>query len=54
MFFNVPLLHINRTYQMFAHISCVLPYPLMTMFSYSEEVEDTEHYSAGIGFDSDA
>ena len=40
-FLNVPLLHINRTYQMFAHHSFVLPYPLMIMCSYSEQVEDT-------------
>ena len=39
-FLNVPLLDINRTYQMFAHHSFVLLYPLMTMYSYSEQVED--------------
>ena len=50
-FLNVPLLDINRTYQMFAHHSCVLPFPLMTMFSYSEQVEDIEQYSASIGDD---
>ena len=38
-FLNVPLLDINRTYQMFAHHSYVLLYPLMTMYSYSEQVE---------------
>ena len=31
---------INLTYQMFAHHSFVLLYPLMTMYSYSEQVED--------------
>ena len=39
-FLNVPLLDINRTYQMFEHNSFVLLYPLMTMYSYSEQVED--------------
>ena len=50
-FLNVPLLDINRTYQMFAHHSFVLPYPLMTICSYSEEVE---HYSASVAYDLDA
>ena len=50
-FLNVPLLDINRNYQMFAQHSFVLPIPLMTKCSYSEEVEDTEHYSASIGYD---
>ena len=45
-FLNVPLLDINRTYQMFAQ-------PI-TKCSYSEEVGDTEHYSASIGYVSDA
>ena len=39
-FLNVPLLDINRKYQMFAHHSFVLLYPFMTMYSYSEQVED--------------
>ena len=52
-FLNFPLLGINRTYQMFAHHSFVLPYPLMTICSYPEEVEDTEHYSASIAYDLD-
>ena len=38
---NLPLLNINRNYEMFAHYSFVLPYPLTTMCSYSEQVEDT-------------
>ena len=53
-FLNVPLLGMNRTYQMFAHHSCVLPFPLMTMCPYSEQVEDIEHYSARVGVDIDA
>ena len=40
-FLNLPLLDINCTYQMFAHHIFVLPYPLMTMCSISEQVEDT-------------
>ena len=39
-FLNVPLLDINRTYQMFAHHSFVHLYPSMTMYSYFEQVED--------------
>ena len=39
-FLNVPLLDINRTYQTFAHHSFVPLYPLMTMYSYSEQVEE--------------
>ena len=53
-FLNVQLLHINRTYQMFAHHSFVLPYPLVTVCSYSEEVEITKHYSTSNRYDSDA
>ena len=53
-FLNVPILDINRTYQMFAQHCFELPLPLMTKCSYSEEVEDTERYSASIGYDSDA
>ena len=40
---------INHTSQVFAHHSCVIPfpfvrpYPLMTKCSYSEVVEDTEY-----------
>ena len=40
-FLNVPLLDMNRTYQMFAHHNFVLPYPLMTMCSCCEQVADT-------------
>ena len=40
-FLNLPLLDINRNYEMFAHHSFVLPYTLITMCSYSEQDEDT-------------
>ena len=40
-FLNLALLDINRIYQMFAHHSFVLPFPLNTMCSYSEQGEDT-------------
>ena len=38
---NVPILDTNRSYQIFSHHSFVLPYPLTTMCSYSEQVEET-------------
>ena len=50
-FLNVPLLDINRTYQMFAHHSCVLPYYVIT---YSDQVEDVEHNNASIEGEFDA
>ena len=49
-FTNVPILHINCTYQMFLHRSCVK----ITMFPYSEQVQDIEHYGASVGDDLDA
>ena len=42
-FLKVPLLGINHTYQMVAHHSCVVQYPLMTICPYCEQVEDIEH-----------
>ena len=50
-FLNVPILDINCTYQMFAHHSCVIPFTKITMFDYSEQVQDIEHYSASVGDD---
>ena len=41
-FLKVLLLDINRTYQMFAHRSFVIPFTKNTMFPYSEEVQDSE------------
>ena len=35
-FLNVQLLGMNHTYQMFAHHSCELPFPLMSMCPYSK------------------
>ena len=51
-FLNNYLLDINRTYQMFAHRSCVIPFT--TMFPYPEQVQDIEHYDASTGDDLDA
>ena len=46
-FLNVPLLDTNRSYQMFAHHSCVLPY-------YVYQVEDVEYNNASIEGEFDA
>ena len=52
---NVPLLDINRTSQMFAqHSSCVIPFTKITMFPYSEQVQDIELYGTSVGDDIDA
>ena len=53
-FLNVLILDINCTYQMFAHRSCVIPFTKITMFPYSEQVQDIEHYDASVGDDLDA
>ena len=45
-FLNVPLLDTNRSYQMFAHHSCVLPF--------SDQVEDVEHNNASVEGEFDA
>ena len=39
-FLNVPILDINCTCRMFAHHSFVILFTKLTMFSYSEQVED--------------
>ena len=36
---------------MFAHRSCVIPFTKITMFPYSEQVQDIEHYGASVGDD---
>ena len=53
-FLNISLLDINRTYQMFAHRSCVIPFTKITIFRYREQVQDIEHYNASAGDDLDA
>ena len=53
-FTNVPILDINCTYEIFAHRSCVIPFTKITMFPYSEQVQDIEHYGASVGDDLDA
>ena len=40
-FLNLPLLDINRNYEMFAHHRFVLQYTLITMCSYTEQDDDT-------------
>ena len=39
---------------MSAQHSCVLEYALMTMCSYSKQVQDIKHYGASVGDDFDA
>ena len=53
-FLNISLLDINRTYQMFARRSCVIPFTKITMLPYPEQVQDIEHYDASAGDDLDA
>ena len=53
-FTNVPILDINCTYEIFAHCSCVIPFTKITMFPFSEQVQDIEHYGASVGDDLDA
>ena len=53
-FLNVAILDINCTSRMFAHRSCVIPITKITMFPYSEQVQDIEHYGASVGDDLDA
>ena len=53
-FINVPILDINCTYRMFAHLSCVIQFTKITMFPYSEQVQDIELYGTSVGDDLDA
>ena len=53
-FLNVPILDINCTYLMFPHRSCVILFTKITMFPYSEEVQDIELYGTSVGDDLDA
>ena len=53
-FINVPILDINCTYQMLAHHSCVILITKITMFPYSEQVQDIELYDTSVGDDLDA
>ena len=48
-FLNVPLFGFKRTYQIYAQHSLMLPYPLMTICPYSEQVEDIEHLTQIVG-----
>ena len=40
-FLNISLFDINRTYQMFAHRSCVIPFTKITMFPYQFRTVNT-------------
>ena len=53
-FLNVPILDINCTSQMFAHRSCVIQLTKITMFPYSEQVQDIELYGTSVGDDLEA
>ena len=53
-FQNIPIPDINCTCRMFAHRTCVIPFTKITMFPYSEQVQDIEHYGASVGDDLDA
>ena len=53
-FLNISLLDINRTYKMFAHRNCVILFTKITMFPYSEQVQDIGQYDASVGDDLDA
>ena len=48
------ILDINYTSQMFAHRSCVSLFKKITMFPYSEQVQDIELYGTSVGDDLDA
>ena len=52
-FLNVPTPEINCTCRMFAPHSCI-PFTKITMFPYSEQVQDIEPYGARVGDDLDA
>ena len=53
-FLIVPILDINCTYKMFAHRSCVILFTKITLFPYSEQVQDIELYGISFGNDLDA
>ena len=48
------MLDINCTYQMFAHRSCVIRFTKITMFPYSEQLQDIELYRTSVRDDLDA
>ena len=45
------MLDINCTYQMFAHRSFVILFTNITIFPYSEQVQDSELYNTSVGDD---
>ena len=53
-FLNLLLVDINRNYQMFAHHSFVNTITKITMFPFSEQVQDIVLHGASVGDDLDA
>ena len=53
-FLNVQILDINSTCRMLAHRSFVIPFTKITMFPYSEQVQDIKLYGESVGDDLDA
>ena len=53
-FLNVPKIDINCTYLMFPRRSCVILFTKITMFPYSEQVQDIELYGTSVGDNLDA
>ena len=53
-FLNVPILDINCTYKMFAPWCYMILFTKITLFPYSEQVQDIELYGSSIGDDLDA
>ena len=53
-FLNVPILDINCTYKMFAPCSYMILFTKITLFPYSEQVQDIELYGTSFGDDLDA
>ena len=53
-FLNVPILYINCTYQKFANRSCAILFTKISLFPYSEQVQDSELYGSSVGDDLDA
>ena len=45
------MLDINCIYQMFAHRSFVILFTNITIFPYSEQVQDSELYNTSVGDD---
>ena len=53
-FLNVPIIDINCTYKIFAPWCYMILFTKITLFPYSEQVQDIELYGTSIGDDLDA